>query len=160
MLPCWSELRTDSGGRIDMAGEWQWSLRTWVVWMPLVVAVVLALMTPELYEPDHSEISWFWLSVWSCFWASLAVGAIMRVKFPKHLFSFWVAVVLAQITLAGGSCCFQVVCYYDWQTLPESLSLLVELYADRDFLLVRSSIVAALIGGLLALWILPADQQG
>jgi hypothetical protein len=78
----------------DMAGRWQWSLRAWVVWMPLVVAVVLALMTPDFYAPG--DLREFCGMVWVTFPTALAAGAIMRVKFPNRRISFWIAVGLAR----------------------------------------------------------------
>ncbi len=140
-----------------MATQWQWSLRTWVVWMPIAVAVVLASAAPELQKVEGLEAAWFWQSVWVSSPAALAAGATMRVKFPEYLIAFWVVVGAASIVLWVGLDCIEYAFY--WETLHEFLAGIGDTLLINQFLSVRASIAATAIGGLLALWIFPAKVQ-
>ncbi len=144
-----------------MVARWQWSLRTWVVWMPLAVAIGLALATPELSCPSTLVLVWFCDSVWMTFPAALAAGAIVRVKFPNRLISFWVAVGVAVIAIWVGHYClnYRITTVFRFGTSPDFLAELGAKVSFNGFMQVRSLILGALIGGLLALRTFPAKVE-
>ncbi len=85
----------------------------------------------------------------------------MRVTFPNRLLSFWLAVGVAVIVIWVGHYCLNycITTHFRYGTLPDFPAELGANVSFNGFMAVRSLILGALIGGLLALRIFPAKVE-